>query len=60
MVYTWFGKPCSNQKSQREEGGVGFLVREYLVNEVEFMIQGECVDESTWWERKEALYICCV
>ena len=35
--YTWFGKPRSNQKSQRGEGGVGFLVCEYLVNEVEFI-----------------------
>ena len=31
--YTWFGKPRSDQKSQRGEGGVGFLVRKYLVNE---------------------------
>ena len=23
--YKWFGKPCSNQNSQREEGGVGFF-----------------------------------
>ena len=44
-----------DQKSQRGEGGVGFLVREYLVNEVEFITNAryeECVDESTWWERE--------
>ena len=36
--YKWFGKPCSNQNSRRGEGGVGFLVRECLVSEVEFII----------------------
>ena len=35
--YKWFGKPRSNQNSQRGEGGVGFLVRDCLVNEVEFI-----------------------
>ena len=62
--YTWFGKPCSNQKSQRGEGGVGFLVREYLVNEVEF-ISNTRYEESVWMKvrggrGREALYICCV
>ena len=33
----WFGKPHSNQCSQRGEGGVGFLVCEFLVSEVEFI-----------------------
>ena len=26
--YNWFGKPRSNQNSQRGEGGVDFLVRD--------------------------------
>ena len=37
--YKWFGKPRNNQKSLRGEGGVGFLVRECLVDEVEFISQ---------------------
>ena len=28
----WFGKPRNNHTSQRREGEVGFLVREFLVN----------------------------
>ena len=28
--YKWFGKPRTSQRSQRGEGGVGFLVRECL------------------------------
>ena len=35
--YKWFGKPCVKQIRPRGEGGVGFLVRECLVNEVEFI-----------------------
>ena len=35
--YKWFGKPPINQSNPRAEGGVGFLVRECLVNEVEFI-----------------------
>ena len=35
--YKWFGKPHIKQYSPRGEGGVGFLVRECLVNEVEFI-----------------------
>ena len=35
--YKWFGKPRSSQRSQRGEGGVGFLVCECLVSEVEFI-----------------------
>ena len=62
--YTWFGKPCSDQKSQRGEGGVGFLIREYLVNEVEF-ITNVRYEESVWMKvhggrGRDALYICCV
>ena len=45
--YTWFGKPRRDQKSQRGEGGVGFLVREYLVNEVEFITNAR-YEESVW------------
>ena len=33
--YKWFGKPRNNQTSERGEGGVGFLVHECLVSEVE-------------------------
>ena len=36
--YKWFGKPRIKQNSPRGEGGVGFLVRECLVNEVEAII----------------------
>ena len=62
--YTWFGKPRSDQKSQRGEGGVSFLVREYLVNEVEFITNAR-YEESVWMKvrggrGREALYICCV
>ena len=35
--YKWFGKPCKDQTNPRGEGGVGFLVRECLVDEVEFV-----------------------
>ena len=60
-VDTWFGKPCSDQKSQMGEGGVGFLVCEYLVNE-----DTDVRYEETVWMKvhggrgREALYICCV
>ena len=33
----WFEKPRSNQNCPRGEGRVGFLVREYLVNKVQFI-----------------------
>ena len=36
--YKWFGKPHSNRNG---EGGVGFLVRECLVSEVEFITSME-------------------
>ena len=36
--YKWFGKPRIKQNSPRGEGGVGFLVREYLVNEVNLLV----------------------
>ena len=45
--YKWFGKPRSNQNSRRGEGGVGFLVRECLVSEVEFITRVE-YEESVW------------
>ena len=59
--YKWFGKPHNNQTSQR---GVGFLVRECLVSEVEF-ITSVRYEESVWMkvrgERgRSALYIGCV
>ena len=60
----WFGKPRSKQNSPRGEGGVGFLVRECLANEVEF-INSVKYEESVWMEvrserGREALYIGCV
>ena len=62
--YKWFGKPRIKQNSPRGDGGVGFLVRECLVNEVEF-INTVKYEESVWMkirsERgREALYIGCV
>ena len=62
--YKWFGKPRNNQTSLRGEGGVGFLVRECLVDEVEFISQVR-YEESVWMKvrggrGREALYIGCV
>ena len=62
--YKWFGKPRTSQRSQRGEGGVGFLVCECLVSEVEF-ITAVAHEESVWMKvRGErgrlALYIGCV
>ena len=62
--YKLFGKPRSNQNSHRGEGGVGFLVRECPVSEVEF-ITSVRYEESVWMkvrgERgRSALYIGCV
>ena len=37
MATRGFGKPCNDQSNPRGEGGVGFLVRERLVDEVEFV-----------------------
>ena len=45
--YKWFGKPCNNQTSQRGEGGIGFLVRECLVSDIEF-ITSVLYEESVW------------
>ena len=62
--YKWFGKPRSNQNSPTGEGGVGFLARECLENEVEF-IKSVRYEERVWMkvrsERgRKALYIGCV
>ena len=62
--YKWFGKPRIKQNSSRGDGGVVFLLRECLVNEVEF-INTVKYEESVWMkirsERgREALYIGCV
>ena len=35
--YKWLGKPRKIQNSKRGEGGVGFLIRECLLAEVEFI-----------------------
>ena len=43
----WFGKPCDVQNSQRGEGGVGFLVCDCLVIEVEFVGEVKYAD-SVW------------
>ena len=63
--YKWFGKPCDVQNSQRGERGVGFLVHDCLVNEVEFVGEVKLCRESVWMkvrgERgRSALYIGCV
>ena len=59
--YKWFGKPCIKQNSPRGDGGVGFLVRECLVNVVEF-INTVKYEESVWMKIRsergsEALYM---
>ena len=59
--YKWFGKPRINQNSPRGEGGVVFLVRECLVNEVEF-INTVKYEESVWMKLRsergrETLYV---
>ena len=61
-VTRWFGKPRSNQNSPRGEGGVGSLVCECLVNEVEFInsvkyeesefINSEKYEESVWMKAR--------
>ena len=48
----------------RGEGGVGFLVREVLVDEVEFVSKVR-YEESVWMKvrggrGREALYVCCI
>ena len=62
--YKWFGKPRKCQNSQRGEGGVGFLVRECLVDEVE-CITNVNYEESMWMRirsqrGREALFVGCV
>ena len=60
----WFGKPRNNQTSSTREGGVGFLVCECLVDEVEFISKVK-YEESVWMKvhggiGRETLYIGCV
>ena len=62
--YKWFGKCRGNQNSQRGEGGVGFLVRECLVEEVEYIADVH-YEESVWMKVRcgrgsQAFYIGCV
>lgn len=62
--YKWFGKPRKDQNSQRGEGGVGFLIRDCLIDEVEF-ISNVRYEESVWMKvrggrGREALYIGCL
>ena len=45
--YKWFGKPRTSQRSQRGEGGVGFLVHDCVVSEVEF-IAVVAYEKSVW------------
>ena len=59
--YKW---PRIDQNSRRGEGGVGFLVRDCIAEEVEF-IRDVRYKESVWMKvrggrGKEALYLCCV
>ena len=59
-----FRKPRKDQSNPRGEGGVGFLVRECLVDEVE-CVSTVKYEESVWMKvrggrGREALYICCV
>ena len=58
--YKWFGKLRSNQNSRRGEGGVGFLVQECLVSEVEFITRVE-YEECVWmkvWGGGKVSFIC--
>ena len=62
--YKWLGKPRKIQNSKRGEGGVGFLIRECLLAEVEF-ITNINLEEGVWIKvrggsGKEYLYIGCV
>ena len=62
--YKWLGKPRKIQNSKRGEGGVGFLIRECLLAEVEFNTNIN-LEDSAWIKVrgcrvKESLYIGCV
>ena len=62
--YKWLGQPRKIQNSKRGEGGVGFLIRECLLAEVEF-ITNINLEESAWIKvrggrGKESLYIGCI
>ena len=62
--YKWLGKPRKIQNSKRGEGGVGFLIRQCLLPEVE-VVTNINLEESTWIKvrggrGKEYLYIGCV
>ena len=59
--YKWFGKPCKDQSNPRGEGGVGFVVRNCLVDDVKF-VGTVRYEESVWMKVRggrgtEALYI---
>ena len=62
--YKWFGKPRDVQNSQRGEGGVGFLICDCLVNEVEFVSEVKYAESVLMKVRSErgrsALYTGCV
>ena len=45
--YKWLGKPRKIQNSNRGEGGVGLLIRECLLAEVEF-ITNINLEDSAW------------
>ena len=45
--YKWFSKPRTSQRSQRGEGGGGFLVRKCLISEVEFITM-VAYEERVW------------
>ena len=61
--YKWFGKPRKDQSNPRGEGGVGFFVRECLVDEVEFVSTVK-YEESVWMKirggRGSIVHLLCV
>ena len=54
-------KPRSSPTSQRGEGGIGFLVRECLLSEVEFVHVSQVnYDESLWLNVRGCICWLCV
>ena len=61
--YKWFGKPREGIKGKRGEGGVGFLVSEFLIDDVTIIKNVKC-NETIWLRIRIRssvdLYIGCV
>ena len=61
--YEWLGKPRKIQNSKRGEGGVGFLSRECLLAEVEFItninLEESALIKVRGCRSREFLYIGC-